>query len=58
MKLNASTLRYQINKYRNDEDQTVDYYIRQNEELRFELSMVKKMKETDQDDDLCMVVFG
>lgn len=58
MKLNASTLRYQINKYRNDEDQTVDYYIRQNEELRFELSMVKKMKETDQDDELCMVVFG
>ena len=44
IKLQTSTLKYQINKYRNDESGTLDFYLKQNDELRFELTMLKKLR--------------
>ncbi len=44
VKLQTSTLKYQINRYRNDESGTLDFYLKQNDELRFELTMLKKLR--------------
>lgn len=42
MKLQASTLRYQINKYRNEETEKLSQYMEYNQDLQSELAMVKK----------------
>ena len=42
MKLQSSTLRYQLNKYRNEESDKLNQYLQHNEDLQLELSHVKK----------------
>lgn len=44
MKLQSSTLRYQINKYRNEETKALEQCIRHNEDLQFEMYMIKKLR--------------
>ena len=45
MKLQSSTLKYQINKYRNEETKAMNVCLQHNEDLKFELSMIKRMKD-------------
>ena len=44
MKLQASAMKYQIKKYRTEENGNLEFYIKQNDELKFQISMLKKFR--------------